>query len=55
LCSTVEATVGCEETFSQVCSDLNNLSSEVRGMLSFNNFPMLWLVLHAAVSSSVHA
>ncbi|XP_078360921.1 protein FAM135A-like isoform X2 [Oculina patagonica] len=29
LCSAVEATVGCEETFSQVCSDLNNLSSEI--------------------------
>ncbi|XP_015754747.1 PREDICTED: protein FAM135A-like [Acropora digitifera] len=29
LCKTVESTVGCEETFSQVCSDLNNLSSEL--------------------------
>ena len=26
----LQATVGCEETFSQVCSNLNNLSSEVR-------------------------
>ncbi|PFX27339.1 Protein FAM135A [Stylophora pistillata] len=29
LCTAVEGTVGCEETFSQVCSDLNNLSSEL--------------------------
>ena len=26
----LQVTVGCEETFSQVCSNLNNLSSEVR-------------------------
>lgn len=29
LCSAVESADGCEETFSQVCSDLNNLSSEL--------------------------